>query len=79
MRATGLGAGARQARAAEGLHSHYGADHVAVHVHVARKGVGERALPRVFEACLHAERQAVTVGADRREQLRQFLGDKRHV
>ena len=73
MGATGFGARARQPRATEGLYAHYCADHVAVHVHVACKRVGERALPRVVEACLYAEREAIAVGADGGEQLRQFL------
>src|SRR5260221_14775807 len=59
MRAAGLGPGARQALAAEGLHADDGADHVAVDVEVADPHPTlDRAHPLVH-AAVDAEGEAV--------------------
>src|SRR5258706_10627468 len=59
MRAAGLGTGAREAFAAEGLHADHGADHVAVDVDVADARLAHDALDETFDAAVDAERKPV--------------------
>ncbi len=72
-RAAGLGAGARAAHAAEGLHADHGADEVAVDVHIA----GVNALAQLgngfVDATVYAEGQAVAGGVDGVEHRAELL------
>ncbi len=65
VRAARLGAGARQALAAEGLRADDGADLVAVDVDVAGVDARGDALDPVVDAAVQAEGQAVAAGVDR--------------
>src|SRR5689334_12492281 len=53
VRAAGLRAGAREALAAERLHAHRGADHVAVHVEVAGACPRAHEVHRVLDAAVN--------------------------
>ena len=64
MWATGFGAGAAQAFAAEGLHTHHRADGVAVDVDVADVGGGGQAVGTAVDAGLDAHGQAVAQRVD---------------
>ena len=68
-----LGAGARQAHAAEGLHAHHGADDVAVDVEVAGVDALAQVLDGFVNAAVHAKRQAVARGIDAVEQRVELL------
>src|SRR5258708_31777510 len=59
MRPAGLRAGAREALAAEGLHSNYGADHAAVDVDVADARRAHHFVDEAVDAAVDAEREAV--------------------
>src|ERR1700716_3868534 len=60
MRPASLRAGAREALAAEGLHSNYGADHAAVDVDVADARSAHHVVDEALDAAVDAEREAVT-------------------
>jgi hypothetical protein len=67
-RATGLGTGAGQPFAAEGLHPDHGAHDVAVDVEVAHRAVHHLG-DGLVDAGVHAQGQAVAAGVDLLEQL----------
>ena len=63
--AAGLGAGAGQAHAAEGLHAHHGAHHVAVYIYVAYARVRDDFVDTGVDAALDAQREAEFEAIDR--------------
>ena len=67
--AAGLGAGAGQAHAAEGLHAHHGAHHVAVHIYVAYARVRDDLVDARVDAALDAQRQAEFEAVDGLHQI----------
>src|SRR5437870_10563775 len=69
MRPAGLRAGAGEALAAEGLHSHHGADHAAVDVDVADARGAHHFIDEAVDAAVDAEREAV---ADVAQPLQHF-------
>src|SRR5438876_6941684 len=69
MRAAGLGPGAREAFAPEGLHAHDRADHVAVNVGVADLEAAVHGLDRLVDPAVDAERQAVAGRGDGIQEL----------
>ena len=60
MRATGLGAGAGQAFAAERLHAHNRTNHVAVDIDIADMGGFGQRLRAAVDAGLDTQREAIT-------------------
>src|SRR3546814_11074701 len=80
VRAAGLGAGARQALAAEGLYPDHRADLVAVDVDVADPGARGDVLDGLVDARVDAQGQAVAGGVDGLDYLVQFAGlDRKSV
>src|SRR5436305_6565823 len=69
MWAAGLGAGARQAFTAEGLHADERADHAAVHIGVADAGGGDYFIDEALDAAVDAEREAEAGVAEPGEHL----------
>ena len=74
MRATRLGARARQSLAAERLHPYHGADLVAVDVDVADPNALADEGGRAFDAGVDAKRQAVAGGVDGFADLIKLIG-----
>src|SRR5216684_7771420 len=73
MRTAGLRAGAREALAAEGLHSNYGADHAAVDVDVADARGAHHLIDEALDAAVDAEGEAVAGDTDPVENLFQLF------
>ena len=73
-----LGAGARQALAPKRLHTHHGADHVAVDVHIARLRLPHHLLDGFINTGVQAQREAVAGGVDLLQQRAQVLAAVAH-
>ena len=71
---SGLGPGARQPLAAEGLHPDHGADHVAVDVRVADAQAFVDAPDRAVDAAVNAQREAIAGAVDGLDDLIQAVG-----
>src|SRR5216684_6179487 len=77
MRTAGLRAGAREALAAEGLHSNYGADHAAVDVDIADARGAHHFVDEAVDAAVDAERQAVAGVAQPLQHFPQIVSLKK--